>query len=215
MRELVIQKILNDKIIAIVRGVYGDAVLNLVEALYKGGISLVEIAFKQDKPESFPDTAKTIKAINDNFSGNVFVGAGTVLTTEQTDMAYEAGAKYIISPNTDANVIHKTRNLGLVSIPGAMTPTEIVFAHNCGADFVKVFPSSELGTGYFKSVFSPISHIKLLAVGGINEKNARSFIDAGVTGLGIGGNLVNKNYIASGDFDKITELAMTYVKTIR
>jgi 2-dehydro-3-deoxyphosphogluconate aldolase/(4S)-4-hydroxy-2-oxoglutarate aldolase len=142
------------------------------------------------------------------------VGAGTVLTVEQVDLAIEGGAEFIVSPDTDEEVIRYTIKRGLVSLPGAMTPTEAKKAHFAGADFVKLFPCVGEGCAMLKAFRAPLSHIKFLAVGGVNEKNARDFMNAGAVGLGIGGNLVNKGWIDAGEFDKITEAAAAIVAAI-
>ena len=112
-------------------------------------------------------------------------------------------------------MIRKTKELGLISIPGAMTPSEILTAHEAGADFVKLFPASDLGISYLKAIRAPISHVKLLATGGINEGNAKAFLDAGACGLGIGGNLAKKIWIDAGEFDKLTEAAKATVAAIK
>ena len=112
-------------------------------------------------------------------------------------------------------VIARTRELGMVSMPGALTPTEIVKAYNAGADIVKVFPIGNLGAGYLKAVKAPLSHIPMAAVGGVNEKNAADFIKAGAAGLGVGGNLVNKEWIANGEWDKITALAQAFTDAVK
>ena len=140
------------------------------------------------------------------------MGAGTVTTLEMLDAAYQAGAKFIVSPDMNPEIIAKTAELGLVSMPGAMTPTEILAAYRAGADFVKVFPATSLGAAYVKAVRGPFNHIPLLAVGGVNEKNVDEFIKAGAVGAGVGGNLVNKDWIAAGEFDKITALAKEFIE---
>lgn len=214
MREQVIQEVLNKKLIAIVRGQSKEAMEGLATALYEGGISMMEITFAQQKPETFKDTAFAISFLKSTFSGRMRIGAGTVLTLDQLKMAHDAGAEYIISPNTDEELIRETRRRNLVSMPGAMTPSEVMKAHNAGADFVKLFPAGELGTGYIKAIRAPISHVKLLGVGGINEGNAESFLKAGCVGLGIGGELVNSAWIADGRFDLITEKARAFAKVV-
>jgi 2-dehydro-3-deoxyphosphogluconate aldolase/(4S)-4-hydroxy-2-oxoglutarate aldolase len=152
--------------------------------------------------------------IAEEFEGRMLVGAGTVTTPELVEMAADAGAKYIISPDTNLDVIRRTLKYGLVSIPGAMTPTEIMAAHNAGADFVKLFPSGNLGVDYIKAIRAPISHIRLLAVGGINENNIRQFLDAGMCGAGIGSNLVNGRWIENAEYDKIANAAKMLVSAI-
>ena len=214
MKDEVITRIINKKLIVIVRGADEQKILPLAEALVKGGIEMIEITFNQRNPESFSSTARSIEAIRKHFNGDVCTGAGTVLTIEQLNMAKDAGAMYIISPNTDAKIIAKTVELGLVSIPGAMTPSECMTAHNAGADIIKLFPLGDLGLGYFKSLKAPLSHLHFLGTGGINEKNIPDFLSAGIDGFGVGGNLVDKNLLNNNDFGKITETAIRYVKTI-
>ncbi|MBE5771273.1 MAG: bifunctional 4-hydroxy-2-oxoglutarate aldolase/2-dehydro-3-deoxy-phosphogluconate aldolase [Clostridiales bacterium] len=208
-------EIASRKLIAIVRGLPGEQLEGLANALLAGGITLMEITFNQQKPETWSQTADGIRMLCEKFAGKIIAGAGTVVTQEQLTMAYEAGAKYIISPNTDEDIIRRTKELGLVSLPGAMTPSEIVVAHKAGADFVKVFPVGNLGPAYIKAIKAPLSHIQMMAVGGVNEKNADDFMRAGASGLGVGGNLVNKEWIANGEWDKITALAAEYVKAVQ
>ncbi|MDR1899767.1 MAG: bifunctional 4-hydroxy-2-oxoglutarate aldolase/2-dehydro-3-deoxy-phosphogluconate aldolase [Treponema sp.] len=214
MRENTIQKIRETKIIAIVRGMEEKFILPLAEALAAGGISLMEITFNQAKPETFEATMRNITAVNEKLGDKLTCGAGTVISPEQVVLADKAGAAFIVSPNVDVDVIRRTRELGLVSLPGAMTASECLSAHYAGADFIKLFPAADLGTGYLKAIRAPLSHLKFLAVGGINENNAQDFIKAGALGLGIGGNLVNKDWIAAGEFNKITDLAHILVKAV-
>ena len=98
----------------------------------------------------------------------------------------------------------------MISIPGALTPSEIINAYNIGADIVKLFPAATLGLEYVKAITGPITHIPLIAVGGINAENANSFIKSGCIGVGVGGNLVNKKLIEAGDFEAIKKLAQEY-----
>lgn len=212
MKEQVIQNVLEKKIIAIIRGMEPDICVKLAEAFYAGGINMIEVTFNQAKPDEFYKTAEAIRAIREKFQGKVLAGAGTVITLEQLQMAADAGAQYIISPSVDVEIIKKTVELGLVSMPGAMTPSEIVSAYNAGASFVKVFPIGDLGASYLKALKAPLSHIPLLAVGGVNPDNIADFMKAGAVGAGVGGNLTNKNWIAAGEYDKITEVAAALVK---
>ena len=103
----------------------------------------------------------------------------------------------------------------MVSMPGAYTPSEIQLAHTSGADFVKIFPAVSLGPEYIKAVKAPLSHIKLLAVGGIDENNIKSYLKAGACGFGIGSNIVDKKLIDNNDFKGITELAKRYVAAVQ
>ena len=214
MRERVVEAVLSDKLIAIVRGLSEDKVIPLAHALYDGGIHMMEVTFNQSAPSSFSETTKAIRALRKEFNGRVLVGAGTVCTQEQLEQAADAGALYIITPNTNPKLITEVRKKGLVSMPGALTPSECVIAHEAGADFVKLFPLGNFGPDYLKAVRAPLSHIRFLGVGGINEKNIKDYLDAGAVGFGVGGNLVHKDWIAAGEFDKITALAKQYVAAV-
>lgn len=210
MRSRVIEAIEREKIIVIVRGVAADKLIPLAEAMYEGGIRLLEVTYSADGSVSDEETAKNIEMLSKRFEGRMYIGAGTVITEKQVELTKKAGGKFIISPDTYENVIRKTRELDMVSMPGALTPTEIQKAHRCGADFVKLFPITNLGTEYVKAVKAPLSHIKFLAVGGINENNMADYLKAGVCGFGIGSNIVNKKFIDSGDYASIIQLAKKY-----
>lgn len=215
MRDQIIESVRRKKIVAIVRRLRNESIVSLAKALYKGGIENIEVTFDLRQPDSFRVTMEGISAIISAMGDKMHVGAGTVVTPELVRMAREAGAQFIVSPNTNLQVIEETRKLGMVSMPGALTPTEAALAHDAGADFVKLFPAGNLGPAYVKAVRAPLSHIEFLAVGGVNENNIRSFIDAGCVGAGVGGNLVNKEWIESGKFDQITALARLFVANLK
>lgn len=214
MREDVIKKTLEKKIVVIVRGVFGEDCVRLAQALYEGGIELMEVTFDQSKPEAFSNTTDTLRLLVNKLGDKMVFGAGTVTSVEMVYMAKEAGAQFIVSPDTNEQVIRATVEAGMVSMPGAMTPTEIVTAYSYGADFIKVFPIGNLGASYLKAVKAPLNHIKMLAVGGVNEKNIGEYMAAGAVGAGVGGQLVNKEWIANGEFDKITALAKKFVESV-
>lgn len=215
MEEKVIQAVREHKLIAIVRGVESEKCLRVAQALYDGGIRLMEITYDQKHPENWEQTARAIGAVAKAFDGRMYVGAGTVTNTELVELTAKHGGCFIISPDVNADVIRRTRELGMVSMPGALTPTEVMTAHAAGANFVKLFPAGNLGAGYLKAVRAPISHVELLVVGGIDEKNIGAFLAAGAAGAGIGGSLVNTARVENGEFDKITESARLLVKAVQ
>lgn len=214
MREVIIQEVLKHKIIAIVRGIDKEKTLKIANALYEGGIRFIEVTFNQKQPDRFFETADCIRAIREEMGEKMFVGAGTVTSVELVEMAAKAGAGYIISPDMDEDVIKRTRELGLVSMPGAYTATEAKKAYNAGADFVKLFPCIGDAPAYVKALCAPLSHIPFLAVGGVNADNAAVFIKAGAVGVGVGSSLVNKAWADAGNFDRITEEAKKFVTNI-
>ena len=214
MREKILQTIEKEKIIVIVRGVEREKLIPLVEAMYEGGVRLLEVTYSANGKISDEETAKNIRMLVEHFENRMYIGAGTVLTEKQVALTAQAGGKFIISPDTCPPVINKTRELGLVSMPGALTPTEIQAAYRAGADFVKLFPITSLGVGYVKAVKAPLSHIKLLAVGGVDENNMNDYLKAGVCGFGVGSNIIDKKMLAENDWAGITALAKKYVSIL-
>jgi Entner-Doudoroff aldolase len=140
----------------------------LADALCAGGMPVAEITFRA------AGAAEAMKIMVEAHP-EMLVGAGTVTSKELVYMAMNAGAQYIISPDADEEVIKATRQMGLVSLPGAYTPTEAKKAYNAGADFVKLFPATSLGTDYIKAVKAPLSNSKILVVGGVDANNMKDF----------------------------------------
>lgn len=209
-----LEELLQHKVVAIVRGVSSKYILDTVQALKDGGIHAVEITFDQKSREKYEDTLVSLKLIKSHFGDSIGLGVGTVMTAETVKEAYDCGAEYIISPNVSESVIRETKKLGLLSIPGALTPTEAALAYEYGADVVKLFPAGNLGKGYIKALMGPLNHIPFMAVGGVNPENVKEFMDIGVVGVGVGGNLVNVSAIENGEFHKITAAAKAYMDAI-
>ena len=209
-----LEKVRQTKIIAIVRGLDESKAVDLAAALNAGGIEMIEVTFNQARPETWADTCRAINRISRSLGNAVCVGAGTVMTVEQLRLARDADAEFMVSPDVNPEVIRAAKRMNMGTFPGAFTASEIVAAHEAGADAVKVFPAGNVGAGYIKALKAPLSHIELLAVGGINEENAFDFIQAGAIGVGVGGNLVNREWIEIGEYDRITALARTYRKAV-
>lgn len=206
-KETLIQEMQQEKVIAIARGLSIEQVVAAARALYEGGIRFLEVTFDATGRVTDAETGNMIAAIVKELGSKMKVGAGTVMSTKQVEITKENGGEFIISPDTNGEVIKRTVDLGMVSIPGAMTPTEAVTAHNYGADFVKIFPAGNLGSSYIKAIRAPLSNIRLMAVGGVSDSNIADFLAAGCVGAGIGGNLVSKKAIEAGDFVALTETA--------
>ena len=214
MREQVIERIEKEKLIAIVRGVSADQCSKVANALYAGGVRLMEITYNQKDPASWQQTAEAIGALTEEFGDKMLFGAGTVTSVELVELTHAHGGKYIISPDTNVDVIKRTVELGMVSLPGAMTPTEVMTAHAAGADFVKLFPADCVDLKYIKAVRAPINHIPLLAVSGVTPENLGDYLNAGMAGAGIGSILVTKADVANEDYDAIAQRAARYVAVV-
>lgn len=198
------------KVIAIIRKIYGEQLLELSKALRAGGVRLMECTFDQQDPDCINKTQRAISMLCEHHGDAMQIGAGTVLSRQQVDAARQAGAQYIISPNVNLGVIERTKELGLVSMPGAMTPTEIMAAHDAGADFVKLFPATTLGFHYIKDIMAPISHVKLVATGGVTEENFGRYLSMGFAGAGVSGRLSEKALLAQGNWEEITRRAKAF-----
>ena len=209
-REEIIAAVRKHRLIAIARGLTDDELTAAADAMYEGGVRLLEITYNACGTPPDATTAAQIRAMAQRFAGRMYIGAGTVLTPEQVALTKEAGGRFIISPDANREVIEKTRALGLVSIPGCMTPSEATAATRWGADFIKMFPSSEFKPSFFKAVTVPLSHISFLAVGGVSLANVQEYLAAGVAGIGMGNGIVDKKLIRAGKFDEITALAKAY-----
>ncbi|WP_126243709.1 bifunctional 4-hydroxy-2-oxoglutarate aldolase/2-dehydro-3-deoxy-phosphogluconate aldolase [Chitinophaga rhizosphaerae] len=181
----ILSHILEHRIIAIVRGVKPENVLPLAEAMYAGGIRLLEVTMNSEDP------LNVIREVSSKMDGKMIIGAGTVLEAPTAREAAAAGAKFILSPILEPSVIETARELGIVSIPGAYTATEIYAAWKQGADMIKVFPATS--PAYIKDISAPLPKMRLLPTGGITPENIGEFRKAGAAGFGIGSALVNAN----------------------
>ena len=214
-RKSVIDSIINNKIILIFRGIPADKVLKTADAAYKGGIRLMEFAFDAQGKTEDSYVAGLISLVKEHFGGFVSVGAGTVLEEKQVFTACDAGADFIISPVVNEAVIRTTLEKEMVSVPGALTPTEAMNAHTFGADFVKLFPAGQAGgPAYMKAICTPLSQIRFLAVAGIEIKDAADYIRAGACGLGISSGILKPELIRKGDYAGITDIARKYCNVI-
>ena len=196
-------------VIAIARGLGKEHLLPLLEALSQGGIRLAEVTLNS------PNALELIANAKKRYAGRLHIGAGTVLNLAQAEAALEAGAEFLVTPNTDREVIALCVKRGVLIAPGALTPTEIEYALRCGSRYVKVFPSSAFGPRYFREVLARLNGAKLIAVGGVNVENAAEYLQNGAAGIGVGGSLCNRDRIMRGDLSGITEDAKKLVKLMR
>ena len=215
MRNQVMDMIEKEKLIVIVRGVEREKLIFLAEAMYEGGVRLLELTFDAAGHTTDEEISESIALLTKHFQGRMYIGAGTVLTEKQVELTANAGGCFVISPDANEAVIKKTREMEMVSIPGALTPTEIQAAHCAGADFVKLFPAGAMGASYVKAIRAPLSHIRLLAVGGIDTHNIAEYQKVGICGFGIGSGIVDPRMLAAMDGEAITALAKKYVAVIK
>lgn len=214
-REEVLEMLDRERLVVILRNMPSEYVLPLTEAMYEGGVRMLEVTFDQKKRISDEEVAENIARLVRHFDGRMAIGCGTCLNARQVELTKEAGGVFVISPDTNEEVIKKTRELEMVSIPGAVTPTEVMTASRAGADAVKLFPAGDLGASYVKAIKAPLSNVKLIATGGVSLDNLKDFEKAGVAGYGLGSNIVDMKMVEAGDYAGITALAKQYVSLIK
>jgi 2-dehydro-3-deoxyphosphogluconate aldolase/(4S)-4-hydroxy-2-oxoglutarate aldolase len=201
-----LDQILKNKIVAIIRGADPADVLKIADALQSGGVRILEVTL--NSPGALEVIKELTKAKND-----MLIGAGTVLSAADAEASVEAGAKFIISPNVSVETIATTKKLGMVSIPGGYTATEVVKAYTSGGDIIKIFPAAN--PEYIKILRGPLSHIPMMPTGGITSENISEFKKAGAVAFGIGTSLVDvKNKITEEYLNRITENARKFAQAI-
>ncbi|OHB55536.1 MAG: hypothetical protein A2Y12_03770 [Planctomycetes bacterium GWF2_42_9] len=208
------QKILStlkaSSVVAVIRVDDPGDLVDVSKALYAGGVKFIEITM------TVPGALTVIeKAVNSLRNEDVYIGAGTVLDGETARLAILAGASYVVSPAYMADVVNTCKRYGVVVMPGALTPTEIINAWEAGADVVKIFPGDIGGPNYIKAIREPFPQVELLPTKGIDFNTAAAFIKAGAIAVGTGSALVNKTMMANKEYQKITENARRFTNLIR
>lgn len=205
----ILNSIYDNKLVAIIRGVPSHQILQVAQALYTGGIRIVEITVDT------PNVLQVIEQVRKEYDGKMIVGAGTVLDAETARTAIMAGSQFIFSPTVNENTIKIAKRYGVISIPGAMTPTEILTAYECGGDIVKVFPATALGARYLKDLKGPLPQIPLMPTGGVQLDNMSDYFEVGAVAVGLGSALVKKlpSY-GEKELIELTERAKLFVNQI-
>lgn len=201
-------------LILILRNFPENKLCQLIPRMVRAGVKAVEVAFNPSLDDTAETTCGMMKKIIELSEGKMIVGAGTVLYPQWVKAAKDAGCQFIFSPNTDTEIIKLTKELGMISIPGAYTPSEVMTAHNAGADLIKLFPITVNEIGYFKNIKGPLSHIKYVLTGGVNPDTIVPFLEAGAVGLGTGISVLKPELVATDDFDEIERLARLHMEII-
>jgi len=206
----ILKKILDEKIVAIVKLESAEQLVRVAEALNAGGVSMIEFTC------STPGALEMIKDASGRFGDKALIGAGTVLDPETARAAILAGAEFIVNPTINLDTIEMCKRYGKPIIAGAMTSTEMLTVWEAGADLVKVFPASNIGgPDYIKAVLAPLPQLRLVPTGGVSADNAAQYLKAGAAAVAVGGNLVNKKAVASGDWATITAEARRLMEVVR
>lgn len=205
-----LDQIKENGIVAVIRGAKAENIISVARALHDGGIRTLEITVET------PKVLSLIEQVSYELGEDSIVGAGTVLDPETARAAIMAGAKFIFSPTVNTETIKMAKRYGIVSIPGALTPTEILTAYEHGADLIKVFPANVFGPKYLKDIQGPLPQIPLMPTGGVDLSNVGDYIRAGAVAVGLGNSLVNfKKEINNDYLQNITHVAKQFVEEVR
>ena len=207
-KQDVLNCLFKTKVVAIIRLDQSSDLISVSQALFEGGVRFVEITM------TVPGALKSIEQAADHFGDRMFVGAGTVLTSDDANDVISAGASFVVSPVFSKSVINVCNSNDTVVAAGCMTPTEIYEAWNYGADIVKVFPCDIGGVKFIRNLKGPLPDINIMPTGGVNLDTICDFVDAGVCAVGVGGALVNQQLIETGQYDKIAGNASEFIRKI-
>lgn len=202
------------KVIVVCRGIAEEEMVKVANALYDGGIRFMEVPFNQADPTSFAATAAKIAAVKKALGNKMHVGAGTVITMEQFELAKNAGAEIIVSPTMEEEIITATKAAGLISMPGCATPSEMTKAYKLGADLIKLFPASVVNLKVIKEIRVPLNHLPLVCFGGVSAENIQEVLATGVVGVGMASCILDKQALKDKDYAKITALANAVTEQI-
>jgi len=192
-------------IIPVIRASSARLARTAADAIRTGGIPVMEITM------TVPGAVEAIAELAREAGNDLLVGAGTVLEADSAKRCIDAGAQFLVSPGLNPGMMDAARKAGIVVLPGALTPSEIMAAISAGADFVKIFPCSQVGgAAYIKSLRGPFPNVPFVPTGGVNLSTAADFLRAGATALGVGGELVDKTALETGRSSVIADNARRF-----
>jgi 2-dehydro-3-deoxyphosphogluconate aldolase/(4S)-4-hydroxy-2-oxoglutarate aldolase len=192
-------------VIAVVRAQKADQVIPLSKALIEGGVIAIEITM------TTPDAIHCIQMASEQLGERALIGVGTVLDRDTCRAAIAAGAQFVVSPVCRLDLIPIAAAANRPIMLGSYTPTEAQWAHEAGADFIKIFPADTLGPGYIKALRAPLPHLKIVPTGGVDANNVGEWFKAGCTAVGAGSSLVSSAILSAGDWSALTKRAREFV----
>jgi 2-dehydro-3-deoxyphosphogluconate aldolase/(4S)-4-hydroxy-2-oxoglutarate aldolase len=207
-RAAVVEQVQELGVVAVIRIKDPAKLRAVVDALVEGGVRALEVTM------TVPGAVGLIRELAPTMPSGFLLGAGTVTTAETARAVIDAGATYVVSPVFQPAVIAACHERDVPALPGCFSPTEILAAHDCGADIVKVFPATQLGPQFIKDVRAPLPQVKLMPTGGVSLDNAHDWIRAGAVAVGIGSALLDAKAIEEGRFDAITANARRVVANV-
>ena len=208
-KQVVLEKVKELGLLAVIRGPSPELTVQMVEALIIGGVKGIEITY------STPNAEEVVKNLATKFGDSIVLGMGTLTKPEQAESAKAAGANFLVSPICEPELVKAMVATGLLTMAGALTPTEVYRAYSLGTDVVKIFPGSLGGPAYIKALKGPFPYIPMMPTGGVNAGNAADWFAAGVVAVGAGSELCPPQLAKEGKFDEITKKAAEFVDIIK
>jgi 2-dehydro-3-deoxyphosphogluconate aldolase/(4S)-4-hydroxy-2-oxoglutarate aldolase len=205
----VLEKVKTLGLLAVIRGPSPELTVQMVEALVDGGVKGIEITY------STPNAEDVVKTLARKFGDSIVLGMGTLTKPEQAESAKAAGANFLVSPVCEKNLVEAMVKTGLLTMAGALTPTEVFQAYSLGTDVVKIFPGSVGGPSYIKALKGPFPYIPMMPTGGVNASNVAEWFAAGVVAVGAGSELCPPQLAKEGKFNEISKKAAEFVKVIQ
>jgi 2-dehydro-3-deoxyphosphogluconate aldolase / (4S)-4-hydroxy-2-oxoglutarate aldolase len=205
----VLEKVKELGLLAVIRGPSPELTIKMVEALVAGGVLGIEITY------STPNAEEVVRTLSSTFGNSIVLGMGTLTRPEQAAQAKQAGANFLVSPICEPGLVKSMVASGLLTMAGALTPTEVFQAYDLGVDVVKVFPGSLGGPAYIKALKGPFPYIPMMPTGGVSAGNVAEWFKTGVVAVGAGSELCPPQLAKDGNFNEITKLAADFVQVVK
>ncbi len=205
----VLEKVKELGLLAVIRGPSPELTVKMVEALVAGGVLGIEITY------STPNAEDVVRTLSGKFGSGIVLGMGTLTKPEQAAQAKQAGANFLVSPICEPELVKSMVSSGLLTMAGALTPTEVFQAYNLGVDVIKIFPGSLGGPAYIKALKGPFPYIPMMPTGGVNAGNMAEWFKTGVVAVGAGSELCPPQLAKDGKFDEITKRAAEFVQVVK
>lgn len=196
-------------LVAVIRGPSVDLTLSLVESLVRGGVLGVEITF------TTPNALEVTRQLSQQYQDRILLGMGTLTEPAQAQQALDAGATFLVSPHTEAELAHAMTATGLLVMMGALTPSEVMMSKRLGSDVIKLFPGSLTGAAYVKALKGPFPDFHIMPTGGVSMDNVAEWFAAGVFAVGAGSELCPTQWIKEKRFDDIEARAKAFVAAVQ
>ena len=207
-RGEILERLVGAGIVAVIRAQSSAHLMSVAEAIKQGGVDCIEVTM------TTPNALHVISEVSEKYGDEVLIGVGSVLDSETARAAILAGAQFVVGPTFDPRVIEISHRYDRPVVPGCFTPTEIANAWSAGADLVKLFPATAVGPQYIRDILGPLPQVRIVPTGGVDLQNAGDFIKAGAAALAVGSAMVDKQAVADGRFDVVTETARKFVEAV-